>query len=68
MIVTVSLVNPEAQASHNRLKKQEQCERLCLACLDLGEGEGSLCVSLSKYCCVRNGGHPHGTCGCRIEM
>jgi hypothetical protein len=69
LVIGVCLAIPGAsQAGHDRLQEQEQCERLCLSCLEQGANEQSLCVEMSHFCCWRNGGKSYGTCGCRTEL
>jgi len=59
------LAQPQAVT---RAEKQERCENLCLDCMESGEGQGSLCMTLFELCCQTNSGIRHSECGCRMEM
>lgn len=72
MVVGCSLVTNEPKAkSFDRLDRQEDCEILCISCLEHNIGE--ICIQLSNLCCKVNGGtrdRKSGIgvdCGCRIE-
>jgi hypothetical protein len=65
LLMGSSLGEPQGHSVRFNVQGQEQCEAICLSCINNG-GEPEECVEnmIFRLCCYQNGGHTSG-CGCR---
>lgn len=65
LLVSSSIGEPQNHPVRYSVEGQEQCEAICMGCIDSG-GEPEECAEniFFRACCFQNGGHSSG-CGCR---
>jgi hypothetical protein len=65
IMIAIAMAFP---ASTIKASDQEECEEMCLTCVERGEDDkASFCMGLFQMCCEYYNGKVYAMCGCRTE-